>query len=209
MAYIMKLHPIVTVVFLLASMQMVSAFKMRCWMFCSEQTGIQTDYVADRDSCRDYAQLRVATDTATPELMEEKSRKAKLIAIFSACMADKNWTVPDGKASQQPSPPVPIPTPGQPVTPATAAPMPVANSAAPAPAIATAQDAAAMAQQRREKTFLARTSECAFARHGAPYSSVSATRAKACDIECAQRLKAAPDAPRPAACPADPNTLGN
>jgi hypothetical protein len=50
---------------------------------------------------------------------------------------------------------------------------------------------------------LSRAAECMFARHAAANSSIAASRAMACDLECAQALRAAPDAPRPAACPAD------
>jgi len=212
---IMNIRPILQVVLLLAAMQATSAFKFRCYWFCTEQTGIQTDYVANRDECRKYAQLRIETDTSSPDLIEEKDRKSKLVSLFSSCMSDKGWTVPDGKSGQQAANPIPVPTPGAAAgMPAPqAAPLPVAApvtaatpvAAAANPAIITEEDAKRINEQRKEKTYLARTSECAFARHAAEYSSVSATRAKACDIECANRLKADPKGTRPAACPADAN----
>lgn len=204
----MQLRPVLHVVLLIAAMQCVSGFKFRCWLFCTEQTGIQTDYVADRDTCRKYAQLRIDTDTSSPDLIDEKSRKSKLISLFSSCMGDKGWTVPDGKSGQQAAAPIPIPTPGTSNTAAAAplpapvavapvtAPMPVANSA-----IMSEAEAKAAQDARREKGYLARASECAFARHGAEFSTVSATRAKACDIECAERLKLEPGGKLPAACP--------
>lgn len=210
----MKLKPIIHIVLLLASMHLLSGFKFRCYWFCTEQTGIQTDYVNHRDQCRKYAQLRIETDTASPELIDEKARKSKLISLFSACMADNGWTIPDGKTGQQASPPVPLPTPAAvSTTPpsATAPPPPAAApvaaaavpaAAVPASAIMTEREAKELQEKKRENSYLARQSECAFARHSAAYSSVAATRAQACDLECAQRLKAEPKR-KAAACPTD------
>lgn len=209
----MKTRPIIQCLMLIAMMQAISGLKFRCYWFCSEQTGIQTDYVADRDECRKYAQLRIDTDTANPEMLEERSRKQKLVSLFSSCMSDKGWTIPDGKNGQQPANPIPVPTPG--ATAGAAAPQPAPGptpGAAPAgvpvpltaggtPAIVTEEQAKVIQEERREKAYLARASECAFARHGADYSSVSATRAKACDLECANMLKAEPKGRVPAACP--------
>ncbi len=207
----MNIRLLTHIALLIASMQLVSAYKFRCWMFCTDQTAVQNDYINDRDSCRSYAQLRIETDTSNSELMDSKNRSSKLVSLFSACMADKGWTVPDGgKPGQQASAPVPVQNSAAPAIASAANPAPVAAVAAVAPAAVVANsDAATLAAQRREKAFLARSSECAFARHGAAYSSVAAARAQACDIECTQRLKAAPDAPRPAACPADPNTISS
>lgn len=243
----MKRNSIIRIVLLLCCMQAVSAYKIRCWILCSEQTAIQNDYVEHRDYCRNYSQLRIDTDTSNPQLLDPKERKAKLVSLFSACMADKGWTVPDGRYSQQPSAPIPAGSsavmseksnplqtsplgapvmqqqasahangslasgtlmnrnqysPNAPRLPAVAG-IPVAA----APALAQGKNAATLAAEQRDKAFLARSTECAFARHSAENSSLAATRAKACDIECAERLKAAPDAPRPAACPADPSTI--
>lgn len=219
----MKLHPYSQILLLIIALNATAAFKFRCWLFCTDQTGIQTDYIDARDSCRKYAQLRIDTDTANPELMDDKNRRNKLVSLFSSCMADRGWTVPDGKSGQQPAAPIPVPTPGantaqssQAGAPPVAAPVqteapaaiatPIAN---PSPAIITADQARVMNDQRREKNYLARQSECAFARHGAPYSSVSATRAKACDIECEQSRKANEGGKLPAACPPDPYETNN
>lgn len=209
----MKLKSLIHIALLIAGMQFISAYKFRCYWFCTEQTAIQNDYVSNRDECRRYAQLRIETDTANPELMDEKARKAKLISLFSACMSDNGWTIPDGKGSQQASPPVPVPSPAtanNPPPPAAAAApaaAPVAAATAPAAAIMTEEEAKRLQESRREKNYLARQSECAFARHSAAYSSVAATRAQACDIECAQHKKALPGTKRPAACPTDPSEL--
>jgi hypothetical protein len=209
---LMKFRALTQIVLLLAVMQATSAFKFRCYWFCTEQTGIQTDYVNDRDDCRKYAQLRIDTDTSSPELMSDNSRKQKLVSLFSSCMSDKGWTVPDGKGGQNASAPIPVPTPGAsagmaPAQPApgplpVAAPVPMAATQPANPAIITEQEAKNIQAQRKEKTYLARQSECAFARHSADISSVSATRAKACDLECANMLKQDPIGQRPAACAA-------
>lgn len=228
----MKYSRLTHIALLIAAMQMVSGYYMRCWFLCEDQSAIQHSYVDDRDLCRTYSQLRIDTDTSNPELLEERQRKAKLVTLFSACMAERGWTIPDGKYSQQASNPIPVPNPtggNQPVmlahstaTLLTSTPPSArqnAGSSSPAPAggaggvamggAATAppQSAAAIAAAQRERAFLARSTECAFARHSAANSSTAAARAAACDIECAERQKAAPDAPRPAACPADPSTL--
>lgn len=188
-------------------MQVVSAYKLRCWVFCTDQTGIQTDYIADRDLCRKYAQLRIDTDTSSPQLLDNRDRTAKLVALFSACMADKGWTVPDGKANV-PAGAAPIASPATATAPAasaTSTKTPVgaisAAGAVGAPLIMTEAEAETLAERRREKTYLSRQSECTFARHGAAYSTASAARAQACDLECAQKLKADPKGGTPAACP--------
>lgn len=188
----MKLHPRSTIFLLLVAMQLVSAYKFRCWLFCTEQTGVQSDYTEDRDNCRSYAQLQIETNTSNPELLDEKNRSAKLVGFFASCMADKGWTIPGGKAA--PSAPAPAPEAAKATTetPPTPAAAPAPTPAAPAPNHASTQ--------QREKAYLARSSECAFARHGAPYSSVSATRAQACDIECAAKRRANPTGETPAAC---------
>lgn len=176
----MKLHPAIRIVLLVACMQAVSAYQFRCWLFCGDQTAVQNDYVGARDKCRKYAQLRIETDTSSTELREERARAQKLISLFSSCMADNGWTIPDGKGGQQAAGSAPVQAAANPTN-----------------------DAATLAAQRREKAYLARSSECAFARHGAAYSSISRTRAEACDIECAEQRKATPGASRPAACPSE------
>ncbi len=207
----MNKYKIFHIFLLLATMQALSAYKVRCWILCTDQTAVQNDYVEHRDYCRGYSQLRIDTDTSSPELLDAKERKSKLVALFSACMAEKGWTVPDGKYNQQASNAIPSGTSGVQKANATQT-SPLSEVATPnaAPVAATVasttliggKNAATRAAEQREKAFLSRSTECAFARHAAKNSSLSATRAKACDIECRERLKAAPDAPRPAACPA-------
>lgn len=164
--------------FLVAVLIATSGF--RCFLFCTDQTSIQSDYVEQRDRCRDYAQTKI--DLAMHENNgEEKNRKTQLVSLFSDCMAKNGWTVPNGKDEGSTKPAA-----GAPVAPA--APMT-------APAVAATNAA-------EGKSALSRSAECAFARQNADVSSIAAARAKACDLECEQRRAAAPEAPNPAACPA-------
>jgi len=48
-----------------------------------------------------------------------------------------------------------------------------------------------------------RAAECAFARSSVETSSIAKIRAEACDFECTEALRIAPEAPRPPSCPAD------
>jgi len=172
-------------IFLVAVLALTSGYRFRCYAFCTDQTSVQDEYTEQRDHCRQYAQLK--SETSTAKAGSEFSRKGQLISLFSECMGRNGWTVPDGKEG----------------LPKTAGPAPAAAVGAAANSAATAppQDPAATAAE--DKAFIARASECSFARQAADSSSISATRAQACDIECAQRLRAAPDAPKPAACPAE------
>ncbi len=186
----MNIRLIFRISFLILSMQLLSAYNIRCWFFCTEQTAIQDEYTDARDFCRSYSQLRFETETATSS--DDKGRTAKMIALFSECMSEKGWSVPDGK---------PAGGPGSPPAAAAAAPAPAAKSETELSAKMAAEEA--KREKRRQQAFLLRSSECAFARHGAQYSSVSAARATACDIECAEKRKLSPQSPRPAACPAE------
>jgi hypothetical protein len=163
-----------------------SGYRFRCYAFCKDQTSVQDEYTEQRDHCRRYAQLKSEMSSFSGE---DKDRKAQLITMFSDCMSRRGWVVPDGRDGR-PLPPDGIAAAG----PAAAG---VGASAAGAPQ----QDPVAAEQERR--AFIARASECNFARQNTGVSSNAAARAKACDLECEHRLSAAPDAPRPAACPAE------
>lgn len=204
------------VILLLAMMQAVSAFKWRCWFFCTEQTGVQNDYVSDRDTCREYAQLRAETDTSSAQPANERNRTAQLVAMFSSCMADRGWTVPDGKGNQGSVPAnaataahpagsatgsdTPIQSPGAAGVGIVAAPSPTGEQSGVAANMAQPSQDRDMVSSQRKNAGTSRAAECAFARHGAAYSSVSASRAQACDIECAEKLKSNPKS-NPSACP--------
>ena len=191
------------IIFLLATLSITSAwtvsditggkYRFRCWFACIDQTSTQNDYVEMRDHCRELAQLKV--DMAAKEAGltgGDTSRKTMLVSLFSQCMATNGWTVPDGK---DPTKSAVVATNGP------AGPTVVSQTAA--AAIAAPSAAAAAATRRESQAVMTRTSECAFARSSASVSSIAATRAKACDLECAQALQLAPDAPRPAACAPD------
>jgi len=118
--------------------------------------------------------------------VDGKTNKSQLVNLFNECMANNGWNiVPETKAAA---------TTGT----------NTALQAAPAAAGAAAaqNDVVEIYEQKQA---LSRSADCMFARHAAANSSISAARAKACDLECAQRLAASPDAPRPSACPTDVN----
>lgn len=171
-------------------------YRFRCYFACVDQTSTQNDYVEQRDHCRELAQLKA--DMAMKEAAIEggdKSRKAMLVSLFSQCMASNGWTVPDGK------------DPSKAANAAGGAPAQAVAAAAPAAAVSAAavaapgSAAAEKAAKREANAQLVRASECAFARSNAATSSVSAARAKACDLQCEEALQLAPSAPRPASCP--------
>ncbi len=182
---------------LIATELLVSGYRFRCYAFCTDQTSVQDEYTEQRDHCRQYAQLKSEMASGNAE---DKERKSQLISMFSDCMSRHGWTVPDGKDKSKDAAAGAAVVAGAAGAAAAAGPAGAAGAGAAAP-VAPAQDQAAAASE--QKAFLARASECNFARQNATVSSNSAARAKACDLECDRRLKAAPDAPRPAACPAD------
>jgi hypothetical protein len=177
-------------IFLLAILLAVSGYKFRCWWMCQDQTAIQNDYVEQRDRCRQYSQLKLDMAMRNSNMANNgQNRKTMLISLFSDCMAQNGWSTTDVKA------------PGATVTPLASG-KPASPHAAPTGPAPVDTNAAQTAADQRAA--LSRAAECAFARQAASASGLAATRAKACDLECAQRLRMAPDAPRPAACPAGP-----
>ena len=87
-----------TYIFLLSVAIFTSGYRFRCVLFCSEQTGVQNDYTENRDDCRSDAQNKLddaMAETSNPD--NEKFREAKLISLFSKCMATKGWSVPSGE----------------------------------------------------------------------------------------------------------------
>lgn len=163
------------VFFLLSVVLCSSGYRFRCYWACTDQTSVQNDYIEQRDRCRSYAQTKIDFAMKNqPGPKDGKTRQATLVSLFSECMSQHGWNVPDGKP---------------------------AGSAAAAPVVPAVAVTANKDDEARKKASLSRSSECMFARHAADMSTNSAARARACDLECAQRLKAAPDGPRPAACP--------
>jgi hypothetical protein len=200
--------------FLIFVFAMSSGYRFRCWMFCMDQTSTQHEYIEQRDRCREYAELKqdMQIRGTIKGPVTNRDRKTALVSLFNECMANNGYNITN------PTPPPPMATGAQPAV----APMALAagqanastgNSAKAPVAVpvsaaiagsAGAQPARPLVAERSEsKSALSRSAECNFARHAAKHSSISATRAKACDLECAQRLKIAPDGPRPAACPTD------
>lgn len=168
-------------IFLVVVLISTTGYRFRCWWACTDQTAIQHDYIEQRDHCRAYAQLKLDMVMRNNNIEGTPlNRQTQLVNLFSDCMATKGWDIPKGSTGTGTTPPVP----------------PIADLDKTQP---SKEDK--LAVQQEKKWALTRSSECAFARNAAAYSSISAARAKACDLECEQRLKEAPDAPRPAACP--------
>lgn len=179
------------IAFMITVLATTSGYRFRCYFACVDQTGIQNDYVEQRDRCREYAQLKV--NMAMREsggYPDEKSRKTHLVTLFSQCMSTNGWIVPDGRG-EGPK--------GGAAAAAAAATAPISSAATAAPPSAT-QVAANKAEERAQ---MIRSSECAFARHQADVSSIARTRAHACDLECEEALRLSPGAPRPPSCPSD------
>lgn len=173
---------------------------------CTDQTSTQNDYIEQRDRCREYAQLKLDLAMRNSTLSDDdKSRKSQLVTLFSECMASNGWDVPAGKSGEKAA--------AAAVTPQAAAAAAATGTAPVAAGAAGGAAAGAMPlipattapapDKYAAKASLSRQTECAFARQAAANSTISAARAKACDLECSQRLQAAPESPRPAACPSE------
>lgn len=184
---------ILRILFLLTALTVTSGYRFRCYLACTDQTSTQADYVEQRDKCREYAQLKIDMAMRENGGFDDRARKSNLVSLFSQCMGNNGWIVPDGKgdagkkldaAAQQPAPP-PNTITSQ------------AATAAPPPA------AVAAANKNEERANMMRASECAFARQAASVSSNARARAQACDIQCEHALRSSPGAPRPASCPPD------
>jgi hypothetical protein len=177
------------ILFLVTTLVFVSGYRWRCYIACTDQTSTQNDYTEQRDKCREYAQLKVDMSMRETGNHDEKSRKSNLVSLFSQCMGNNGWIVPDGRGEGVKKVDAGAPPP--------AAVTPQAATAAPPAA------AAAAANKTEERAHLMRASECAFARYHASVSGNAAARAQACDLECEHALRAAPGAPHPASCPPD------
>jgi len=182
--------------FLVGIWIMTSGFHLPCFIICSEETDIQNQYTEQRDKCREYAQLKVDTNLHSDVEGSDQSRKAQLISLFSECMGKNGWVVPSGHDDKEGAP-VNTAAPVSPTTPMGQAAAPTAFGQTPTPLPPPPTPAEVSAETQ---AFLKRSSECAFARQNASTSANAEARAHACDIECAERLRSAPETPRPAAC---------
>lgn len=169
-------------IFLALVMLATSGYRFRCWWACTDQTAIQNDYVEMRDHCRSYAQLKLDMTMREKGLSGGKNSKEQLINLFSECMEKKGWDIPSGRAKEAEE-----------------------KKAAQEAEMSQYTKEERVEREQKQKWALTRRSECSFARHAAANSSIQAARAKACDLECSQRLKQSPESPRPAACPAEPD----
>lgn len=153
-----------------------------CVAFCTDQTSTQQSYVQARDECRKLAELKVglSPDSGETDANLDRNAKNKLVGLFSDCMGPKGWAVP-GPPEEKKSAATPLTTPS--------------------PAAASGTAPAMLPARTRSPNYSKRAAECAFARQAADSSVVSRKRAEACEIECREARKAAPEAPKPAACP--------
>lgn len=164
---------------------LLSACGAACTFFCADTTYLQRQYVDNRDECRQLAELKLNTmpppgSDGTAPVPNDKTAKTRLVAMFSECMNSKAWAVPSpASAEDKKKDAAPL---------ATAAGAPPKQEV-PSPAAARTVDAARQ-----------RTADCAFARQAADSSIVAKKRAEACDLECAQQRRLAPDMPKAAAC---------
>jgi len=172
--------PALRVIFIVSFLALLAGCNNRCYLACTEQTGIQNDYLKDRDDCRDYAQDKIDLAMRESPSQDDKSRKVQLVSLFSQCMSTRNWSVPDGKGESG----------GSKIAAAPATALPAAPGLPPTPTLSKAE----------EKSLLQRAAECALARQYAGSSKIYAARAEACDLECSEGLRLTPDAPRPASC---------
>jgi hypothetical protein len=125
---------------------------------CGESSRIQSDYVAQRDSCQSLAEQQIVKYQVPGKLVTPQARNAELVTLFSDCMAKNGWQVatpkredaPGGTPASAPAaapvvgpvPAAPLPAPVTPapvVAPVPAAPVPAPAAApvvAPAPMVA-------------------------------------------------------------------------
>lgn len=165
---------------------LLTAFFMLTGCGIYEFNDTQRQYVTARDSCRELAELRATTDMgrAFPTAGERQTRniKKELLEVFADCMKRQGWSVsgPTDGGGGGGEPPIDISV------------APPRQAAYIPPEVINEQ----LVIERERK----RAAECAYARQAADNSSRARAIAKACEIECKNRLEAAPDGPRPGAC---------
>lgn len=148
---------------------------------CFEPTSTQRQYADFRDQCREYAELKTSSGLIQSRSGEEQ--KKNLLLSFRDCMQRNGWSVtaPNQEGQTARTDAVDGSPEGEVTVMTTAAPIqPVQGS--------------------RQENFTRRAAECAYARQAKEHSSNARAIAKACDIECENTRKLAPDMPTPAAC---------
>lgn len=60
---------------------------------CTNQTGIQRDYVAHRNGCQGFAESNVSQFVDPNQGADDRTMNAKLVTLFSDCMFEQGWTV--------------------------------------------------------------------------------------------------------------------
>ncbi len=73
---------------------------------CKDSVGLQREYVASRDGCRELAEMKVGLYTAPSGVpVSERERNQMLLRIFSECMRGKDWAVAKPKEPAKPDAP--------------------------------------------------------------------------------------------------------
>lgn len=61
---------------------------------CIDSVGLQREYVASRDGCREMAEMKMGMYVQPGGFpVSEKEKNAMLLSLFSECMRGENWTV--------------------------------------------------------------------------------------------------------------------
>lgn len=85
---------------------------------CTSQTDVQTDYVGQRNNCRELAVLKQQLYTQELENLSQQDRNAQLLTLFGHCMYERGWTVAAPvKKARPPAEPLPGSQLQVPVTP--------------------------------------------------------------------------------------------
>ena len=151
--------------------------EVQCPFLCTDSAKSQMEYISAHDQCKQVAELKAGLQSSGSGGAADKATKTKVSSLFSECMSTNGWSVP-----------VPSSTPA------------AAVAAAGAPAKTEPAQALPPISQKAQDMRLQRAAECAFMRQGAATSAIAKKRAEACDIECAQMARMAPDAPKSPAC---------
>lgn len=144
---------------------------------CQETTITQREYADHRDQCRLMAEQRMGGARLDPNANNSGDARKALLIAFKDCMQSRGWAVTgpekgDGK-QQNDTPPLAAAVAVAPLTPPPNAPQNI--------------------EARRAE-------ECRYARANIHHSSNARALARACDLECKNKQRLAPDMPTPGAC---------
>jgi hypothetical protein len=73
---------------------------------CIDSVGLQREYVASRDGCREMAEMKMGLYVQPGGFpVSEKEKNAMLLSLFSECMRGENWAVAKPKEPPKEEPP--------------------------------------------------------------------------------------------------------